>query len=252
MNQVAVDALVLAGRDTEIKEDRSFSSRSLCSIGGKPMLEYVIDALKDTEEVGKIIVVVPKDMSLEAWSKKPDTVIKNDGTLTENISLGLEELNADGMVLVVSSDIPLLTPEAISDFLSRCKEKESKVYYPIIKRGDVEINVPQAKRTYVQLKDGTFTGGNIVLVDPEVFKNNIMLMERVYGARKNPISLARIVGLRFVLKLLLHQLTVGEIEKKISGLIQATGCAIITPYYQIGIDVDKDSDLELAREVLAH
>ncbi|MEW6189230.1 MAG: nucleotidyltransferase family protein [Actinomycetota bacterium] len=246
-----VDALILAGGTLKGISGEDKISKALIEIEGKPMIEYVIDVLKDCPGIGRMVAVISSAASLGTWAQRVDRVLFKDGSLTENIEAGMEYLGGDQPILVLSSDIPLITPEAISDFLNRCSRKESRVYYPIISREDVEKSFPGVKRTYAVLKDGTFTGGNIALIDPKVIRDNRKLLERFYNLRKSPFQLARALGLRFILKFLFRMLTIAELEDKISHLIQAKGCAIITPYPEIGVDVDKDSDLELVRKILS-
>ncbi len=246
-----VDALILAGGSLKGISGEDKVSKALIEIEGKPMIEYVIDVLKDCPEIGRMVVVIPSNAPLGNWAQRVDRVLFKGGSLTENIEAGMEYLGKDQPILVLSSDIPLITPEAIGDFLNRCLGRESCVYYPIISREEVEKRFPGTQRTYAALKEGTFTGGNIALIDPQVIRDNRELLERLYNLRKSPFQLVRVLGFRFILKFLLRRLTIGELEEKASHLIRTRGCAIITPFPEIGVDVDKDSDLELVRRILS-
>ena len=76
------------------------------------------------------------------------------------------------------------------------------------------------------------------------------LIEEAYEARKSPFKLAKMLGPKFIFKFLLRRLTIEELEERISSLIKAKGKAVVTSYPEIGMDVDKNSDLELARKML--
>ena len=90
----------------------------------------------------------------------------------------------------------------------------------------------------------------MVLVSPTVLANSQSLMERVVSLRKKPWKLARLLGLTFVFKFFMQQLSLSELERRVSQLLGVRGVAIISPYPEIGTDVDKPSDLELAERVI--
>lgn len=246
-----VDAVVLAGGSAKGLSDKAVDNKALIEIGGRPMVDYVVEALRRTPEIERIIVVVPHEGATGEWAEKADTVVVSNGSVTENFFAGLEKAKSKGFVLAVSADIPLLTPKAVSDFLIRCRQVEAQFYYPIISREKIEKQYPSAVRTYARMNEGCFTGGNIALIEPATFLSNRELFERFYGLRKSPLKLTMLIGFIFIVKFLLHRLTVEEAQKKASDLLKAKGIAIITSYAEIGIDVDKDSDLELVSRVLA-
>jgi len=69
--------------------------------------------------------------------------------------------------------------------------------------------------------------------------------------RKKPLQMARLLGLYYLLKLITGRLSIAEIERRIEQKLHFKGAAVVTPFAEIGIDVDKPSDLALVREVLA-
>lgn len=248
---MAVDVLVLAGGSLKGFTDVQAASKGLIEVGGRPMIDYLIDALRACPSVEKIVVTLPTRAPQGAWASKTDKVLVGDGSMIENIETGIKFLGTSAPILITSSDIPLLKPEAVEDFLGRCQKEEGDFYYPIVSRGEMEKQFPGTKRTYATLREGTFTGGNLVLVEPQVFLGNIELTKKVYEARKSPVEMARILGIKFIFKLLLRRLTIKETEERVSGLIKARGRAVITSYAEIAVDVDKDADLELVRSILA-
>ncbi|NLL17815.1 MAG: hypothetical protein GX262_02185 [Clostridia bacterium] len=68
--------------------------------------------------------------------------------------------------------------------------------------------------------------------------------------RKSPLALCRLIGPMFIMKYLLHRLSLREVELKFSRLLGIEGYGIISNYPEIGIDVDKPSDLEFVRQIL--
>ncbi len=177
-------------------------------------------------------------------------LVESGSSLTDNILRGTAALRNSPKILVVTSDIPFIHRDAIEDFLDRCAELQADLYYPIVSKEANEQVYPDCVRTYVTLKEGTFTGGNMVLATPAVLSNSKQLMAKVVTFRKKPWKLAKILGLSFVVKLFLKQLSLAELEKRASQLLGVRGVAIISPYPEIGTDVDKPSDLELAERIM--
>lgn len=246
-----VDALVLAGGSSKNLESEGVPTKASIKIDGRPMVEYVIDSLKKSKFVGKIAVVASPMSQANSWLSKADLFVTSTGTLTENMSLGLSTLDSPYPVLIISSDVPLITTEAIDDFINRCEDKSAEFFYPIISKEVVEASFPTVKRTYASLREGIFTGGNMGLVNAQVILQNMETVERAYQLRKSPVKLLWILGLRFVLKFIFHRLTITELEEAVSRLLNFKSRAIPTLYPQIGVDVDKISDLDTVRRALA-
>ncbi|MFC6591747.1 hypothetical protein ACFP81_06780 [Deinococcus lacus] len=101
------------------------------------------------------------------------------------------------------------------------------------------------------MREGTFTGGNLFLLRPELVQQFLPRLREVLAARKAPLRLAAMIGPGILLRLLTRQLTVPELEAAVSRLLGAEVRGLVTPHASIGTDIDKESDLELAARALA-
>jgi hypothetical protein len=63
------------------------------------------------------------------------------------------------------------------------------------------------------------------------------------------VRLAALLGLGFVIALLAHRLTIPQLEARATAIVGGRVAAIITSYPEMGHDVDKLSDLYLARRL---
>jgi len=248
-----MDAIILAGAKNNgaLRESSDTQYEASIPIHGRPLLDYVIRPLAEIGEVERIAVVGPEealspDLRTAIWQ-----VVPCGGSMVENLRRGLDALSPKGKVLVVTADIPLLTAGAVEDFLARCREREADVYYPIVAREPIEARYPGVKRTYATLREGTFTGGNIILLAPDVVERHLATIDQAVALRKKPLQMARLLGLCCLIKLLIGRLSIGEIESRVEKKLRFKGVAVITPYAEIGIDVDKPSDLALVQRVLA-
>lgn len=249
----SVDALVLAGapNNGRLGECSAASNEALIEVGSRTLLEYVIDALRGSSRIGRIVVIGPEKLIRERIGDgSADLIVESGVSLMDNILIGLDAMEGQEQVLIVTSDIPLLTPAAVDDFLDRCSQREAEVYYSVIRREVVEERYPGSKRTYVRLADGSFTGGNIALVSLDVIKRCRDTVERAIQMRKSPWQLGRLLGIRCMIKFLLRTLTIEDIEARVERVFHFKGLAIMTPYPEVGVDVDKPEDLALVRELL--
>ena len=115
-----VDVIILAGEQL-IKGLENAGNKALYLINRKMMIEYVIDAVKAAEGIKRIVVVGPKDKLSRHLYGKVDAVIDSGGNVIENVMAGIRYLKPRENILICSCDIPLITTEAINDFISRSK-----------------------------------------------------------------------------------------------------------------------------------
>lgn len=251
---MTVDAVVLAGAENDGKLGgvSEAAHEALIPIRGKPMIGYVLDALMAAEAVRRIVVVGPVAALRSECPIPPGVELVDSGaTMVENIRIGIDSLKPDGPVLIVTSDIPLIHGEAVDDFVRRCAGAKADIYYPIVEKASNEALFPGVKRTYVRLKDGVFTGGNLALIEPEIVPACEVMIARAVAMRKHPLQLSRLLGFRFIVKLLFNRLTLREIEERVGTILGFRGVGIISPYPEVGIDVDKPEDLSLVEHALA-
>ncbi len=235
-----VDAIILAG-DKE--------KRSLTPVGSRLMLNWVVEALTACEQVERLTVVGPSELA--ATLPRGINLVSPGRTTVDSALNGAAIFPNAEWLLLVTGDIPLLRPEIVRDFLQRCWKRPADFYYPIVSRETNEAIYPQVKRTYVHLREGTFTGGNMVLIKAAALVNCASRSRELVRLRKSPLALSRLIGIGFICNFLLRRLNIGEVEKRFSHLLGARGAGIISPYPEISIDVDKESDLELVRRVLS-
>lgn len=220
---------------------------ALIPVNGRPMVDVVARVLLTVPAIEDLAVVGPPAVTeIFAEEKRVRAVPAGDG-LMENVARGLTAFPDADQVLVVTADIPLLTAAAVTDFLERCGNRREDIYYPIVEENTVNSRYPQVKRTYVRLREGRFTGGNLVLFRPAVFPRCRAKGEEFTAYRKQPLKLAGVLGVTFLLRFVTGRLGLSDAENKVTTLLGISGRAVITPFPEIAVDVDKPSDLVLAR-----
>jgi hypothetical protein len=115
----------------------------------------------------------------------------------------------------------------------------------------MEKRYPGCKRTWTHLKGMEVCGG-----DMNMGRLSLLLTEetdiwhKITDARKSPLKQAALVGFDTAFLLLTGQLTLEKAETNIMTRLNITGKAIVCPYAEVGMDVDKLFQLEIMREDL--
>lgn len=249
-----INGLILAGGtvDDKLKDRTQVTDEALIPIGQRLMVEYVVQAMKKSNCIEKIALVGPVEHLRDKFQNDPDIVLASGGeTVAGSVVNGLAVLPPSEHILVASSDIPLINATALRGFIAACMEAGSAdFYYPIVERGLSESMFPGAHRTYVKLIEGSFTGGNVFLMRPEIVSSRVKLADELISLRKDPVALCKTIGPGFIIKFILRQVSIKEAEEKFSKLLGFKGVAVKCIYPEIGMDVDKPSDLDLVEQVL--
>jgi len=246
------NALILAGMKEKgpLEIAEKVDNKALIMINGRPMIEYIVDVLNNSENIDQILVVGPKKELHPYIGKKVKEILNSGNSLLENMEIGLNYFNSADSLLLLTSDIPLITPEAIDEFLEICTKRKAFIGYPIITKENIVKKYPDTVRTYIKMKEGIFCGGNITFFKPDVFFQNKKLIKELFENRKSTWKYAKILGLKFILKFLFKTLTLEEIEKRITNIIGYNSIAVMVSYPEIMIDLDKPSDLKLIRKCI--
>ena len=252
-----MDAIVTAGGIPN-PEDPLYSflkgdAKALVDIAGKPMIQWVLDALGGSKKVDNVIIV-----GLSAKSpltcKKPLYYVSNQGRMLANIVAGVNkalEINKKNKyVLIVSSDIPSLKSEMVDWLINTCMETKDDLYYGVCPREVKEARFPDSKRTYTHLKDMDVCGADMNVTHVRMATEHLEMWESLIGTRKSPLRLASLIGFGTLFALFTRRLTLEDAVRRVCERIGVKGRAIVWPYAEPCMDVDKPIQLELLREDL--
>lgn len=250
-----MDAIVTAGGIPQ-PEDPLYSysngdSKALIDIAGKPMIQWVLDALSETQQVDNVIIIGLSPKS-GVTCKKPLHFISNQGRMLSNIVAGVNkslELNKKNKyVVIVSSDIPAVKPEMIDWLITTSLETKDDLYYGVCPKDVMETRYPDSRRTYTKLKDLELCGADVHVSHVSMATEHLDMWESLIGNRKSPLRQARIIGLGTFFRVLTKSITLDELVTTVTSRIGIKGRAIRFPWAEPCMDVDKPHQLELMRE----
>lgn len=245
-------AVVLAGggKQEPLTEQEGVTNKAFINLEGQALLSYTLKALEEASHISEIVVVGPSKELKELQGRGYKFIIAAEReSMLDNLASGFEQVDSDRLCFVATGDIPLVNGEIIDSFIDLCSPHDSDFYYPVLNKEDFMLKFPETERTYVRLKEGFITGGNIALLNPGWFLNNKKNLELFISYRKKPLKLMRLMPISFIPKYLLKTLSIDDLVRHLSALLQLKARAVKFERIEIGIDVDKLSDLSLVRDV---
>ena len=273
-----VDAVVLAGGINRIPLFEGYTPgyKALVRFRGpacqdpgrtdRPSILYTLDALRAVPQVGRVCIAGPEAELrpvLEGSVHAGDTCVFAPGgeSLRETISSGLRPFAGASRVLVLTADLPLVTPRAIADFLAACFAAPSPdtpaLFISVVPRRCFTGPYERFTKPFNRFRDIEVCHGNLWLADPRLLQNSraAARIDRIYRARKHPFATALAVGLRvglaYVLGVhLLHLLTLEQMARIASRHFGVTGVPVIVEHPEIAIDVDEPADYRFVVEQL--
>jgi hypothetical protein len=90
------------------------------------------------------------------------------------------------------------------------------------------------------------------MVHSNTVHSNVELWDRIVASRKSVFKQAALLGYGNLILLLSRQLTLAGAVKRVTKKMNITGKAVISPYAELGMDVDKPHQLEIVRAELAN
>ena len=254
-----MDAILLAGgvpdADSALYPYTQGKPKAAVEVGNKLMIQWVLDALDGSDAIEGIVVVGCEEFQDQLKSRKIISFTPAADDLLENFKLGadaiLEHRPDAESVAIVSSDIPMITPESVNWVINSSLESEEDLFYCVIDQKEMEKRFPDSARSYVKLKDMNVCGGDLNVIKLDLYTSKKEFWGKILQARKSYLRMASLIGFDILILLLLRQLTFPDAVKKVTRRLGITGRGVACPYPEIGMDIDKPHQLEIARRELS-
>jgi len=249
MAERCADVVIIAGgtiRSPELREAAGVDVRAVIDLHGKPLLQWVLEALKAAQSLGRVCVVGNAELLKPIAEPFGAQVIEEGTDEVDNLYRGVEALPGAEWVFMGASDLPMLTPEAVDDLIANAPDAD--LVFPICEQSVTLAQYPDREWTFVKTTDGAFTGGCGFLFRPQAVLQRREWVQEVFDSRRNPWKLMRIWGLVFGIKALLHLVSLAETEEHISEVLKLNGKAYITQFPDLCYDLDYAPHVAQVRE----
>lgn len=252
MTEVA--AVVLAGGHCkpDLWQASGQQYRALVRVAGRPLLAYALDAIMGAKSVSRAVVVGPAECRtmVEGLGDRISWLPSGE-TLLGNLLGGAEALGESAEdLLCIAADAPLVTGEVVDRIVAAALDDPRDFRYPIVHRDVCLAAYPGTKRTFVRLRDGVFTGGNVMLVTRSLLASSRERIAAAFAARKSPLRLAMLFGPSIVLRLPLGRVSIAELEQRAERMLGFPVAALVCDAPEVAVDVDKPEDLRLVEELV--
>lgn len=247
-----IDTVVLAGgpRDAVARLQPDAPNKAFVEIENVTLVGRVLGALRGAASVERIIVVAPLSMQGHPDLASADELRPDGVRITESLRNGLAGFRPDADVLIVASDLPILSSRAIEDFVSGVRALAADVVYGCVEKGVHMRSFPEVPHTWARMREGTFCGGGIIAMKPRALPMLERFIERLGAARKHPFTLASLFGWDVLARFALGRLTIAQAEARATKILGSPVRAFVSPYPETAVNVDRTTDVPLARRLV--
>lgn len=213
------------------------------------MVTRVLQTLRTVPEIEQITVVAPIGALEDSGLALADVRRSSGDKIIESVQRGLSETDPDAMMLLATSDAPLLSTDSLREFATTLASIDADLVYSIAERKAHEQRYPGVPHTWARMRGGVYCGGAVFGMRPRVLSALTRFLDELAAARKSPLRLARAFGWDVVLRFALGMLPISAAEARASALLGYRVRAVVSAP-DLAFNVDRKSDLALAERYL--
>ena len=258
-NCTLFSAIVLAGERpgvSPVAEAAGVCCKALAEVAGQPMVSRVLDALEQSQSIGrKMLCGLPK-AALAAVPVLDEALATGRIDWQEGVQSpsgsafsALQQIDPSKPVLLTTADHALLTPQMVDHFCCAALASGADLVVAVASYSAVSEAFPGVRRTVTRLSDDGYCGCNLfAFMTPEARKV-ADIWRRVEQQRKRPWRLVSIIGWGSVLRYLLGRLSLQQALERLSGRFGLRIDAVVMPQPEASVDVDTVRDWKFARRL---
>ena len=246
--------IILAGGEDEIWcHQYGYKKKAFLPLLGRPMLGWVIEAFHRSEYIDNIIVVGPKELGqLDSMRYVRKHLLERKSAI-QNLLLAVFYIKAaiykfannhNGYVISFC-DAAFLTTDIINATLETIARHDDAgmILHYVKKETLAEGGYPADNRSYTHVIEGDYTSSNIYYVKKmRKLLGALKDISFVRACRKDPKKILKHIGCENTDR--------SGIEQALSKKLSTNVKIFISPYAEMGVDVDKPVDYELAKAKL--
>lgn len=252
-------ALVLAGRRAGVVDPLAAAEgldlKCLVPVAGEPMIVHVLHALAASPRVGTILVsvndapalaAVPQCALLQRQGRLSFVPAQDD--LAGSVMAALA--GARYPVLITTADNVLLTPDAVSSFVSQAEDQGAEIAVAFATQAAVLAAHEDGQRRFYKFADGAFSNCNLYCIGHRGALGATEVFRRGGQFAKHPMRIVRAFGL---LNLIRFRFGLGTLRAAFLRFSRRFGVAIrpvILADGAVAIDVDNERTLRIAEDLL--
>jgi GTP:adenosylcobinamide-phosphate guanylyltransferase len=251
-------AIVLAGRrpgEDGFAAAHGVVAKALIRAGGEAMLGRVVRTLLVSPSIGRVVVLAQEaeqlltgELEWMASDPRIATAQSGDG-ISASVGRVAGTEAAPYPVLVTTADHALLRPEMVEAFVAGAAGVDAA--FAMVERKTVEKAHPDTKRTWLKAADGHFSGANLFALLTPASTRGTEFWARAEKDRKRTLKLLTFLGLGTFLRAVTRTISLEAAAERVGRKAGFRLKAVLLPFAEAAIDVDKQADLELVERILA-
>lgn len=252
-------AIILAGSrpgGDAMADSRGIAVKALIPVVGKAMLAHVAEALLGHEAIGTVHLLAqdfgpfwahPDTQALESH----DRVMAQTSSATIAASLDhvLDQDDTRYPMLITTADNVLLNTPMIDDFLAAAGS--SDIAIAMVEKDVLLASYPASQRTWLKLRGGHYSGANLFYFGSANAKRLLAYWAEVEQDRKKGWKILTIFGPWLLFLAMTKMLTIHQLAERVGDKLGLKITIVPMKQAEACIDVDKETDLVLAEQILA-
>lgn len=258
MDSSKLTAIVLAGQrpgKDPLAEHFGQPYKALIEIAGQPMLAWVGAVLAARGDIGRIVIVAQNAEALldhpqTRWLRDEAKVTARDcgDSVVEAITDTLRAMPNAYPFLLTTADNVLLDEAMITEFVKRSEGADVGV--ALVERRTLETAYPGNKRTWLPFRGGAYSGANLFWLGSPASLEALAVWRRIEQQRKKARAVLGAFGWGLALQIALRWLTLDQAITRAGKRLGIKARAVVLPFAEACIDVDKPSDHAMAEGIL--
>ncbi|MGE0211259.1 MAG: nucleotidyltransferase family protein [Parvibaculaceae bacterium] len=249
-------AIVLAaGRGSGDPLARAYgvSHKCLIPVGGIPMLRRVVDTLRTHPGVASIAISIeePSVVSTALGTAYPDVaVIPSSDSAPASALAAVEAVASAWPILLTTADHALLDRAMLDHFFSASEGARADLTIGLATAETILAAYPDAKRTFLRFGRDRVSGCNLYGLMSARALGAVDLWQRLDRDRKRPWRIVGAFGAGAIIRYALGLMDLSGALALASRRLNLAARAVLMPFANAAVDVDKPEDKELVEDIL--
>lgn len=220
--------------------------KALIKIGGTPLIERTISSLRDAG-IERIAVVAGDEVAAVCAPLVhhviPASTKGNPGAINQWLALNAWEFEAP--LLYATCDMPFIHADSVRWFLENVQPRA--VCMALTEVGDFRKRFPEAPPFGITLGGERVVNGGLFAIPACASHLVEALAIALFNARKSPLKMAKIAGWSILLRFVVRNLGIGDLEYRAQQLLGIPARAIRNAPPELAYDIDTLAEYEYAR-----
>ena len=246
---MSASVLILAGQREGVIDplcaDTGVKRKALVPINGRPMIDYVLEAL-DKGHLQSPFHVSGFTADYDKRLMQAPSGAGPADSAAQALKAGIEF-----PCIITTADHPLLSSQMLEHFLKNARASGADFCVGLAEKTVIQPTYPNVKRTYLKFSDRSVSGCNLFYIANAKGLAAIEFWKQAQHLRKHPLKLARKLGWGVLFNYLFRRLTLSGAFAYASKTLDIVAKPVLIPIAEAAIDVDKPSDKTLVEAILS-